>query len=131
MYKMTFGHKINSAPVLNKVYNEEKRRVDAATRFIAGEVKKALSIKVGKNGKRVTVRSKDGEAPRLETGELRRSITSQVEVNGWRVVGKVGTATKYAFWLESPEHLNRPFLSSTLHRNRRAVNRILIGQKIQ
>lgn len=102
-----------------------KRNMEKAVRIVRNDVVRSLSIKVGRVGGKVVERSKPGEAPRLEYGVLRNSIATEVIQESNQTIGRVGTKTEYAKYLELPEYLNRPFLLPAVARTRPEVKRIL------
>lgn len=110
---------------LAKIEIEEKRRMERAVRVVRNEVVSSLGIKVGKVGRTVVERSKPGETPRLETGELRRSIATEV-VNENGIVGRVGTNKHYARPLSTS--LDRDFLQRGLNATQAEVKRILTSK---
>ena len=89
-----------------------------AVRHVANEIKKSLGVKY-------PPASQVGEAPHLRTGELRRSIATEVDDSGAEVIGRVGTNKEYAKYLELPVYLNRPFLLPAIARTKGQVSRIL------
>lgn len=129
MFKLRLN--LKTQQYYQRVKAEENKRMHEAVRVVNNEVKRLLSVKVGKEGKEVTERSEEGEPARLETGRLRTSMATEVKQEGEKVVGYVGTNVQYAKYLEDPEGLNRAFLEPALRAMRRTVNRILIGKKIQ
>lgn len=64
--------------------------------------------------------SAPGEAPAVDTGRLRASITHRVEKESGEVVGYVGTNVEYAPWLEfgTTRMKARPFMMPAIERNR-------------
>lgn len=67
-------------------------------------------------------RSKPGEYPRKDTGNLRHSIKMDVSEHGLAIVGKVSTDVPYGWYLE--KSLRREFLSRALKENTRAIVQI-------
>ncbi|MCC6227533.1 MAG: HK97 gp10 family phage protein [Microthrixaceae bacterium] len=115
---------------LAKIEREETSRMEQAVRHLRNVVVQSLGKRVDRDGKRVVGRSKPGEPPRLETGELRRSIATEVVKEGDRIVGRVGTNKVYGKYLELPGVLNRPYLAKALQEQQANINRILVGRKI-
>ena len=72
-----------------------------------------------------TSRSKPGEYPRADTGELRRNTFSDVEVQGPIVTLIVGTSKKYGERLETK--MDRKGLRSTLLEELGTVNQIMLS----
>ena len=64
--------------------------------------------------------SAPGEAPAVDTGRLRASITHRVEMESGEVVGYVGTNVEYAPYLEfgTTRMKPRPFMVPAIERNR-------------
>lgn len=110
---------------LDEIRKDQTKKMQKAVRLVRNEVVKSLGVKVGRNANgRVTERSKPGEPPRLETGELRRSIATEVDTDRGEVVGRVGTNKEYAKYLELPAYLNRPFLLPAVARTKDQVANI-------
>ncbi len=67
-------------------------------------------------GKKKHHPSYPGEAPAPDSGDLMRSVTHDVEVNGDEVTGHIGSIAKYAPYLEygTSKMKPRPFLSTAL-----------------
>lgn len=84
----------------------------------ARDTKKKLAGKVG------SFRSKPGEVPRVQTGNLRRSITH--EVSKQLPIGKVGTNIKYGKMLElgTKKMAPRPYLRPAAHKAEGAIKAI-------
>ena len=97
--------------------------MEVATRYLRNEVVKKISTKGPPHSTR-------GNPPHLITGQLRRSIATEVEQEAGGIVGRVGTNVEYAKYLELPAYLDRPFLASTLAEQRDVINRLLTGKKI-
>lgn len=77
-------------------------------------------------------RSAPGEFPHVDSGRLRQSIASEVDViPGVAVVGRVGTNVEYAPYLEfgTARMAARPFLRPTLRKELRRIRNILIGRR--
>lgn len=109
--------------VQNEVETKLKGRLERATRHLANCVKKKLS-------QNYPPASTIGNAPHLRTGELRRSIATEVIEDDGMLVGRVGTAVEYAKYLELEEHLDRPFLRTTLQEQQGTINNILTSGKL-
>ena len=67
-------------------------------------------------GKKKHHPSYPGEAPAPDTGNLMRSVTHDIEVNGTEAIGHVGSIAKYAPYLEygTSKMKPRPILSTAL-----------------
>lgn len=103
---------------LAEIQTEQRKRMERAVRVVSNEVKKSLGVKF-------PPASSPGNPPHLRTGELRRSIATEVVDEGGKIVGRVGTNKTYAKYLELPNYLNRPFLLPAVARMRNTVERIL------
>jgi phage gpG-like protein len=91
-----------------RIENEMRSRLEIAVRECRNDVIQTL-------GNKYPPASQRGEYPALRTGELRRSISTEVEGN----VGRVGTNVKYAKFLENDDYKSggRSFLARTLNTN--------------
>ena len=117
-----------------KLEKHEADNVKRACIYLTSEIKRVISTKSGpcnENRKQHVPesefdRSKPGEPPRLQCGELRRSIAWELDAG--KIVGRVGTNKIYGRYLEEgTEHMEkRPFLSSTLAQQRNTIRRILL-----
>ena len=107
---------------------ETNKRLLRAALFLKNDIKKSLSKKMKRKKKKVVGRSSPGNAPFLESGELRRSLAHEIDKKNH--IARVGTNKIYAKELELPKRLNRPFILPALKRNRGKVTRILIGKKM-
>ncbi len=117
-----------------KLEKHEADNVKRACIYLSGQVKQVLSTKSGPcNENRDEPipesefeRSKPGEPPRLQCGELRRSITWELDEG--RMVGRVGTNKIHGRYLEDGTKYmdKRPFLSSTLAQHREPIRRIML-----
>jgi HK97 gp10 family phage protein len=98
---------------VREVYNRARILVDEA-----GTAKRKGKAKVYG-----AVRSLPGEPPRKQTGQLRRSIASEV----LSLVGRVGTNVKYGKHLElGTRHMQpRPWLRRALNESRGKIEAIL------
>lgn len=98
----------------------EKCRVEkiGGGRNAAGQFQKASEIKH---------HSPPGGFPFLESGELRRSITHEVDREA--LIARVGSNKIYARYLEKGTNVMaaRPFLEPTLQANKGAITEILRG----
>lgn len=90
------------------------------------EMRELISVPVQKVGSRI-IRSKRGEAPRMETKKLRGSMTSDVVVQGGEVIASMGSdesIADYSKYLEGK--LDRPHFATIFERVQTyAVDRIL------
>lgn len=98
------------------------KNMDKACRFLESEIKKDLS---GKSP------SAPGEPPGVVTGELRRSMTYEIEKTPQGVTGRVGTNKEYAVPLEfgTSRMAARPFLRPCFEKNRKPIAKILTSGK--
>ncbi|MBS3904812.1 MAG: HK97 gp10 family phage protein [Simkania sp.] len=108
---------------------ELRHRMEKVVRIVRNKVVSLISTKVGvtigpKGGKK-KIRSLPGEPPRLDTGQLRRSIATQVSQEGNDIVGRIGTNVYYAKYLENPLGLNRQFLTPAAQQTLNQVRAIL------
>ncbi len=107
------------------------RRVKVAPMYATSEGKNARSMLTGQFVKKITVkqRSKAGEFPRKDFGELRRSITYEVVKTQDKVFARVGTNKIYGRYLELGTRLmaKRPFLRPSLAKSRTAIVKIIKG----
>jgi hypothetical protein len=119
------------AEVLSKTGSNLKQRTKVATEVVRNKVVKNISKGVERgvgprSGRKVvTQRSKPGEYPRSDTGELMRTILP-AEVREERpgvFVGYVGTPLDYGLILEM--RMNRSFLVRTLYEESDKVKRII------
>lgn len=123
----------NAAKFKRLAASEQRKALTRAAIFLAREMKENLSVGVKyaqtKNAKgqftkkKIVERSAPGEFPRLDTGELRRSITWEISGS----VARVGTNKIYGKYLElGTRHMEaRPFLRPTLMQNSRKVADLL------
>lgn len=129
------------------------KNVKKATLFVEREVKKELSKRGtgevyyrGKNNKnrKFHIASAPYEPPAVDTGALRASISSIVEVIDLEVTGWVGsdisklairtsagTDLEYGYYLEmgTINMAPRPYLRPVLNRHKDKINRIIAGEK--
>lgn len=97
-----------------EIQKDQRRKMEKAVRLVRNEIVKSLGVKWPPP-------SVEGEAPHLRTGELRRSIATQVDDENDNIVGRVGTNKEYATYLELPAYLNRPFFVPAVQRTRHQV----------
>lgn len=109
--------------VFAKIKAAEKQRMNLAVRHLRNKVIQRLGVKYPPASVR-------GEPPHLRTGQLRNSIATEVNEEGGKIVGRVGTNVRYSRYLELPEYLDRSFLLSTLNQENENIRRILVGKKI-
>ncbi len=125
------------------IRNGLAKNVAAAGQFFKAQVTAALST----SGRKVTItatksgrtrktlgakgsnRSKAGDPPHKQTGELRRSVFKKVKKN--KVEVRVGTRAPYGGVLEfgGANIAPRPYLRSTLQRNKSQIA-AMIGRRI-
>jgi len=103
---------------LRKFEKEYANNLKRAAVHLSNETKKALSDPY-------PPASTGGEEPHRRTGELRRSITWEVDER--LLKGRVGTNKIYGRFLElgTSEMEKRPFLVPTLTKERRTIRAIL------
>lgn len=104
-------------------------RADAAG-FAARSGKRIFSLTTYKKRQRIYgfVRSLPGEPPRKQTGELRMSITHEVDTES--LTARVGSMLKRAIYLElgTRKMAARPFLRITAFEESTAIGQIMGGQ---
>lgn len=100
------------------IAKHNERNMQKAVRVVRNEVVKLL-------GTKGPPRSVEGEAPHIETNQLRLSIATEVTNDDDKVTGRVGTNVEYAKYLELPTYLNRPFLMPAIDNVRDTVRAIL------
>ena len=119
--------------VLNKVKLGMKERLQIAAAFVHKKtvvnISKPVVVATSKKGiRRVVERSKPGEYPRAETGQLRKTLSHGVtKDNNGEWVGYVSTPLIYGAILEMWEPLNRTYMRRTLNEERETVKKILSG----
>jgi HK97 gp10 family phage protein len=94
-----------------KLDSDTKKAVNAC----ALKVERDIKANMTPNGP-----SSPGEAPAVDTGRLRASITHRVEMDSGEAVAYVGTNVKYAPYLEfgTSRMAARPFMVPAIERNR-------------
>ena len=122
--------------LLKKFEKNLERGIRVASSFLRKQVVRAINVPFRSRGGE-TIRhnptrrgtpSKPGEPPRVDTGQLRRSIFMIVRKTGkGRVVGFVGTTLKYGKYLEygTRRMAARPYLRTTLAKHRKRINRLI------
>lgn len=94
--------------------------INTLAQQMKADLKQTLSIPVEVfEGKKI--RSTDGQAPRMETGNLRDSIQTKVQTSGKKIMLQAGVLTNkapYAFYLEyGTQYIKpRPYLMPTLRK---------------
>jgi Bacteriophage HK97-gp10, putative tail-component len=106
-----------------KVHDEQRKRFEIAIRELRNSVIRRLGVKYPPASER-------GEPPHLRTGELRRSISTEVVEEGDKIIARCGTNKSYAKYLELDQYLGRSFLASTLDQEWARLRDIIIGNKI-
>lgn len=106
-----------------------QQRLGLVARLLSAEIKVDISIPVrkalGKHGRLVVVeRSKPGEPPRLETGNLRRSVFGRLVTKD---EAHVGVTAHYGLFLEqgTVNMAPRPYLQPAFLRNAAQIQNIL------
>jgi len=115
-----------------KTKAEQAIRMGRSVLFVQGQTKLLLNrsqpLKTQQSGLRVGLDpSKPGEPPKRVEGSLLKSIATEVEVKGKRIIGRVGTNISYAPFLElgTTRIRQRPFLRPALKRSKSAIKKIL------
>lgn len=108
---------------LAEIKEEQRKRLEKATRHLRNKWIAKISHKTGKDGPA----SSPGEPPSLRTGQLRRSAATEVVDEGDNLVGRVGTSTIYARYLEgsTTAMAARPSLEPTAQEEAQTVKEIL------
>ena len=85
------------------------------------------SYKPYKRGGKVHWSSQPGQPPAVDTGQLRASITYEIEQILFSITGRVGTNVKYARFLElgTKDMQPRPYLRAAIERNKAEIIKIL------
>ncbi len=113
-----------------------KERMEKAVNEVRNEVLVTLSgnrsgriYKIPGTQKTYTA-SAPGEPPAQRTGELRQSISTEIEGEGKNIIGRVGSPKKYAPMLEfgTRNMAPRPWLRPTFEKKQKDVEEIFIGQ---
>lgn len=121
--------KWDARPFIRMVDGEFAARMTRAAAFVATDVRRSM-----KGGGSPHTPSRPYEVPRIDTGELRRSIRHQVTVENHQVRGYVIAGAPYARALElgyPPGNLlPRPYLRPALARTQPQIVRILIGKPL-
>ena len=122
--------------VYKKIHNEQKKRVRQAAIFLESYIRK--SFKPG-SGNVYMVAGKPhhasaaGEPPAALSGNLRNSITHEIEEALWDIIGRVGTNVEYGKWLElgTKDMSPRPYLRRAIEENKQELVNILVGKEIK
>lgn len=116
---------------LDKFAAEQAKNLERAAYYLENEIKKELGVSVDRKDGQVVTRSDPEEYPRLEEGELRRSITHVIDKD--KLVAKVGTNKIYGKYLElgTSQMMKRPFLRVTMMRKINTLKKIMAGNKIK
>lgn len=108
------------------------KRVKAATIYFSGQLKKEVSRKQATRGtglrKRGLNPSAPGNFPKMVSGRFRSSIAWEYDKD--RKVGRVGSDSIVAFWLEfgTKKMKRRPWLTLGILKYRRFIRKIITGQ---
>jgi len=102
-----------------------------ATLMVERDVKKSFpkigTGRVYSKGKgKIHIASMPGEPPAIDTGNLRASIQSKVQVRGINVLGEVGSDMPYSLYLElgTKTMTKRPYLMPTVRKDKRKIGEI-------
>ena len=104
---------------LQAKFRQRREKLDSDTKkavnYCALKVERDIKANMTPDGP-----SAPGEAPAVDTGRLRASITHRVEMESGEVVGYVGTNVEYAPYLEfgTTRMKPRPFMVPAIERNR-------------
>jgi len=111
----------NGRPMMRAFNDIMFERCLKTARFLRGRVRRNIGKRVVRTGFRVK-RSKPGEFPRRDTGELWKTLDALAIRQGKdRVIGTVSSPLGYARILEGP--LNRSFLARTFNQSRASVRK--------
>ena len=124
----------NLGEVTKAIDNTIKERMSEAVQSVRSEVLQTLTgPRSGRTYKvpgtqRTYTASAPGQPPAQVTGELRQSISSEVEGEGKKIVGRVGSDKKKAPMLEfgTKNMAPRPFLRPTFEKTAGKVKEIFI-----
>lgn len=111
--------KWNDSKFKDEIRNKAKRNMIDACKFLESYIKHSIS---GPSP------SAPGEPPGVKTGTLRRSIDWEIDEGRNELIGRIGTATEYAIFLEfgtSRGLVARPFLRPALAKNKSKIAKIL------
>lgn len=75
---------------------------------------------------KIHIASAPGQPPAIDTGHLRSSIQSKVQVRGINVLGEVGSDMPYSLYLELGTRTmeKRPYLMPTVRKDKRKIGEI-------
>lgn len=105
-----------------------RKRTQLATAHLKAKIVANISVPVVYQIAGPPTRSKFGEFPRQDTGDLMRSIHSGVRtIAPGKYEGFVGTSLFYGVILENSERLNRTYLKRTLEEESDTIHKILTG----
>jgi len=104
--------------VVNKINASLHARIMLATNLTRDRVVRNISRPGTK-----TDRSKPGEYPKLQTGNLQKSIFAETKQVAGGIEGYVGTPVSYGFILE--ERKNRKFLKDSLEEMQSTIKSIV------
>lgn len=121
--------KWNGKKMMNQVVTQEGRRLTKAAIHFTNKVKQNISTKGSKCNRNNGRRSRPGEYPFIECGQLRNSITYQIK----QLKATCGTNVKHGKFMElgTKNMAPRPWLRSTLKAEKRSIKRIIAGKKLQ
>jgi len=122
--------------IIGATKDEMRPRVMMATIFVRDQIKRSINIS-NHDGSSPSL---EGEPPHKVTGDLQRSIASEVVDEGEEIVGRVGTNSPYAPRLEygfrgtdskgrSIQQGPRPFIRPGFNNNLAIIKRILTSGK--
>ncbi len=125
--------KWNGKKIIQKTVVQVERNMGAVTQFMRNEVIKSINTsqptRRQASGRRVGLSpSQPGQPPKRIEGDLVRSIIAEVETKKTKVVGRYGSTQREkskALELGTSRMGARPFLRPPLHKNRKAILRIL------
>lgn len=119
------------AAVLTLATKANTDAMHKATLMVERDVKRSFP-KVGagrvysKGKGKIHIASIPGGVPAIDTGNLRASIQSKVQVRGINVLGEVGSDMPYSLYLEvgTKRMEKRPYLMPMVRKDKRKINEI-------
>lgn len=117
--------------VLTLATRANKDAMHKATFLVERDVKQSFpkvgSGRIYSKGKgKIHIASRPDEPPAIDTGNLRASIQSKVQVRGINVIGEVGSDMPYSLYLElgTRTMAKRPYLMPMVRKDKRKINDI-------
>ena len=109
----------------NALFSELRNRIQIVGHYLKNKTQENVSVLVDMDSRgNVTQRSRPGEFPRMETGELRDSIKVDFENSGLNASVSVGA--EHGIKLEVYKRWNRSFLVRTLQEEKQYIRSIMM-----